>query len=404
MPLFAYKARDKSGKMVTGTSDANSRAALLDNLKRLGYAVLSISEKSEKVSAQSVFDKLSGVKNSEITMFTRQLSTLIEVGVPILTGLDSINEQSVNAILREAITQVSIDIKGGVSLADALAKHPKCFNQTYISMVRAAEASGTLSQALERLALLLEYEEQTKNKIKAATRYPLTVTIALAIAFLVLTVAVLPRFAVIYSRFNVTLPMPTRILLGINYVLKNYWYIVIAALIGLVIAFNRYINTTLGRMRWDGLKLKLPVFGPLFLKISLSRFTRVSGLMLKTGVPVLKVLDHVAGVSGNVIVAKSIYRIKEAVNVGRDMASAMKHEKVFPAIAVQMVALGEESGKLDELLTRTADFFDSQVDLTIQNLTSLLEPILVMVLGMGVLIMSLAVFLPMWNLVYVFKK
>lgn len=404
MPLFVYKARDKSGKLVTRTSEAGSRAALLDNLKGLGYAVFSISEKSEKVSAQSIFDRFAGVKNSDITMFTRQLATLIEVGVPILTGLDSINEESVNAVLREAITQISIDIKGGVSLADALSKHPKCFNQTYISMVRAAEASGTLSQALERLALLLEYEEQTKNKIKAATRYPLTVTLALVIAFLVLTVTVLPRFAVIYSRFNVALPVPTRILLGINYVLSHFWYIVILALIGIGFAFKRYIKTPSGRMQLDTLKLKLPVFGPLFLKISLSRFTRVSGLMLKTGVPVLKVLDHVAGVSGNVIVAKAIYRIKEGVNVGKDMASTMKHEKVFPAIAIQMVALGEESGRLDDLLTKTADFFDSQVDLTIQNLTSLLEPILVMGLGLGVLTMSLAVFLPMWNLVYVFKK
>jgi len=405
MPTFSYKARDKSGKQVTGTSEASSQAALAENLKKLGYAVISISEKSVKgASAISLFDKFTGVTNSEVAMLTRQLSTLIEVGVPILSALESINEQTGNSILKEAVSQISVDIKSGVSLAEAMSRHPKCFNQTYVGMVRAAEASGTLSQALQRLALLLEYEEQTRNKIKAATRYPITVTVALVLAFLVLTMFVLPRFSVIYSKFNVALPLVTRVLLGISFILSHYWYLALFVFIVLAVSINRYINTKQGRFQCDALKLKLPVFGPLFMKIALSRFARVSGIMLKTGVPVLKVLDHVAGISGNVVVARSITKVREGVNVGRDMASTMKQEKIFPAVAVQMVSLGEETGKLDDLLTKTADFFDSQIDLTIQNLTSLLEPVLVVVLGFGVLIMALAVFLPMWNLVYIFKK
>ena len=405
MPTFAYKARDASGKLVNGINEAISAEALAENLKKLGYAVLSISIREKKNALEeSFFDKINGVKNSEVSMFTRQLSTLVDVGVPILTALESINEQSENTILKAAIVQLGVDIKSGVSLADALAKHPKCFNQTYISMVKAAEASGTLSQALARLAILLEYEEATRNKIKAATRYPITVTTALVIAFIVLTMFVLPRYAQIYSSFKIDLPLPTRILLGISFIVTHYWYFVLIGAVLVIIALNRYINTEKGRQQWDSLKLRLPVFGPLFLKISLSRFTRISGLMLKTGVPVLRVLDHVSNVSGNVIVSASINKIKEGVNNGKDMASTMKHDKLFPPIAIQMVALGEESGKLDDLLTKCADFFDSQVDLIIQNLTSLLEPVLVVGLGLGVLVMALSVFLPMWNLVNVIKK
>lgn len=405
MPTFSYKARDKSSKQVSGSSEASSQAALAENLKKLGYAVISITEKAGKgTSAISLFDRFSGVTNSEVAMLTRQLSTLVEVGVPILSALESINEQTDNSILKEAVNQISVDIKSGVSLADAMSRHPRCFNQTYIGMVRAAEASGTLSQALERMVLLLEYEEQTRNKIKAATRYPITVVMALAVAFLSMTMFVLPRFAAIYSQFNFALPLPTRVLLGLSFVLSHYWYLVLFVFIAIAVFLNRYVKTKQGRTQWDALKLKLPVFGPLFMKIALSRFARVSGIMLKTGVPVLKVLDHVAGISGNVIVAKSITRVREGVNVGKDMASTMKQEKIFPAVAVQMVALGEETGRLDDLLTKTADFFDSQIDLTIQNMTSLLEPVLVICLGFGVLTMALSVFLPMWNLVYVFKR
>ena len=404
MPTFAYKARDRSGKIVNGTTEAASPSAVAENLRKMGYAVLSISLRETRGAGIGLFDKLGGVTNSDITMFTRQLATLIDVGVPILSAMGNICEQTDNTILKDALSQVSVDIKGGTSLADALSHHPKCFDATYINMVKAAETSGTLSETLERLAVLLEYEEQTRNKIRSATRYPITVTVALCVAFTILTVFVLPRYAGIYSHFSMTLPLPTRILLGINFAIRHYWFLVIPGIGLIIFALNRYIKTKAGRMQWDTLKLKLPVFGPLFQKIAISRFMRVFGMMLKTGVPVLRVLDHVAMVSGNVIIAQSIYKIKEGVNMGKDMATMMRQDKLFPPISVQMVALGEESGRLDELMLKTSDFFDSQVDLTIQNLTSLLEPVLVVCLGLGVLLMALSVFLPMWNLVSLTKR
>jgi len=404
MATFEYKARDRSGKLASGVAEAETEDQVVSNLRRQGYVVSSVALKHSRLPKLAIFEKLGGVKAQDVAMFTRQLSTLIDAGVPIITSLRSINEQTENAFLRDAIAEVVVDIEGGHSLSESMSKHPKCFNQTYLSMVDAAEASGTLSTSLERLAILLEYEEQTRHKIKAATRYPITVTVAMVLAFFLITMMVLPRFAKIYARFDTGLPLPTRILLGINFAIIHYWYLVIFGIVLLTFGFYYFINTKGGRHIWDSFKLKFPVFGPLLLKISLSRFLRVSGIMLKTGVPILKVLGHGAGVAGNVIIASAIDRVKDGVNIGKDIGSVMKKEEIFPAIAVQMISLGEESGKLDELLIKTSDFFDAQVDVSIQNMTSLLEPMLILVLGCGVLTMAMAVFLPIWNLVYLFKK
>ena len=404
MGTFEYKARDKSGKLVSGVAEAETEDLVASNLRKQGFLVSSVSLKRSRLPKVALFERLGSVKSQDVAIFTRQLATLIDAGVPIITALRSINEQTDNAFLRDALAEVTVDIEGGKSLAEAMSKHPKCFDQTYLSMVNAAETSGTLAMSLERLAILLEYEEQTRNKIKSATRYPITVTAAMVIAFFLITMLVLPRFAKIYSRFGTALPIPTKILLGIHFVIMHYWYLVILGIVIAIFAFYYFINTKKGRGLWDTFRIKVPIFGPLLLKISLSRFMRISGIMLKTGVPILRVLDHGSGVSGNVNIAGAINRVRDGVNVGKDIGSMMKKEQIFPAIAVQMIALGEESGKLDDLLVKTSDFFDSQVDVSIQNMTSLLEPVLILVLGCGVLTMALAVFLPIWNLVYLFKK
>ena len=404
MPIFEYKARDKSGKLISGVAEAEDEDIVAANLRKQGYVISTVSLKRSKLPKFAFFEKVGRVRSQDVAMFTRQLSTLVDAGVPIIAALKNIKEEADNAFLKEALNEVTLDIEGGSSLAEAMSRHPKCFNQTYLSMVGAAEVSGTLSQSLDRLAILLEYEEQTRHKIKTATRYPITVTIAMVLAFFLITMAVLPRFAKIYARFSAELPIPTKILMGINFAIINYWYFVILGLLFAISFFYYFINTRKGRFLWDSFKLKVPVFGPLLLKISLSRFLRVSGIMIKTGVPILRVLNHGAIVAGNVKIGDSIIRVKDGVNMGKDIGSMMKQEVIFPAIAVQMISLGEESGKLDDLLIKTSDFFDTQIDLTIQNMTSLLEPILILILGCGVLTMALAVFLPIWNLVYLFKK
>ena len=392
------------GKLIDGSAEASSPDALAQNLRKLGYTIVSIEMKPTAFGGGKIFSRFGRVKSSDISLFSRQLATLVDAGIPILSALDSINEQTTNPILKDALSQVVMDVRGGASLADSLSRHPRCFSPTFISMVEAAEVSGTLSETLLRLAELLEYEEKTKQKIKAATRYPIAVTTALVIAFLILTVLVLPRYANIYSKFDIALPLPTRILLGINHVLTNYWYVLLIVFFLFVFGFSYYINTKSGRFKWDSLRLKVPIFGPLLLQISVSRFMRVAAIMLKTGVPILKTFDHVSAVAGNASVAKSILQLKDHVNIGKDMAYAMRQDIIFPPIAVQMVALGEESGKLDDLLLKTSEFFDSQIDMTIQSLTGLLEPILILVLGCGVLVMALSVFLPMWNLVTIIKR
>jgi MSHA biogenesis protein MshG len=302
------------------------------------------------------------------------------------------------------IAQISRDIESGLSLSGALEKYPLIFDQLYINMVASGEVSGRLDQVLERLASLREHDETIRLRIKSATRYPMIVVIAIVIGFIVLTTLVVPRYAKIYAQYTTTLPLPTQILLGINYAVTKLWWLLIIIGTAAYFLFKQYIKTKLGRISWDSIKLKIPVFGPLFLKLSISRFTRITGTLMRSGIPILKILDISSGATGNVIISKAILNIKENVTEGKGMSEPMKISGLFPPIVTQMVAVGEETGKLDDLLIHVSDYYDEQVDYTINNLTSLIEPILIFVLGLGVLFMALGIFLPMWNLMSIFKK
>lgn len=337
-------------------------------------------------------------------MFTRQLATLQKAGLPILSSLKALREQAVNKKLKEVIGQILRDIEGGSSLSSALAKHPKAFSVLYVNMVNSGETAGTLDQVLERLADLGEHDEKIKMRVKAATRYPVIVVVSMLIGFLILIAVVVPRFARIYAQFTTVLPLPTQILLGIQYVLSRFWWFLLLAAAAGIFGFNKFINTKKGRFFWDGLKLKVLVFGPLVLKLSMSRFSRLTSMLMKSGVPILKVLELASGGAGNVIISRTIDSIKASVNEGKGMAEPMKVSGVFPPIVVQMVSAGEETGKVDELLLHVSDYYDSQVEYTIDNLTSLIEPILIFVLGTGVLFMALGIFLPMWNVMSLFKR
>jgi len=305
---------------------------------------------------------------------------------------------------RDALSQITRDIEAGSNLANALFKHPKIFNSLYVNMIKSAEVSGRLDEALERLATLGEHEEKVRLRIKAASRYPLMVVFAIIIGFLILTTFVMPRFAKVFGQYNTQLPLPTLILLGVNYVIRNFWWLIIFLAAGVVLAFNKFINTYKGRLLWDGLKLKVPVFGPLILKLTMSRFTRVTGTLLKSGVPVLQILELTAASVGNVVVANTINNIRKSVGEGRGILEPMKVSGMFPPVVIEMVAVGEETGKLDELLLHVSDYYDSQIDYTVSNLVSLIEPFLIFVLGLATLLMALGIFLPMWNLMNLFKK
>lgn len=404
MPNYRYKCRDKFSKPVNGAMAGENENAVAVKLTQLGFVPISITEIRESGPVVKFFNPAIRIKFSDLNMFTRQLAVLQKAGLPILLSLGALREQSQNKIFREVIARISRDIESGASLSGALEKYPRVFNPLYLNMITTGEATGEIGQVLERLSALNEYDERIRLRIKSAARYPLIVVSALIIGFIILTTLVVPRYAKIYAQHTTALPLPTQALLGINYAVTKFWRLLIIAGAAAYVLFKQYINTKTGRIIWDSLKLKAPVFGPLFLKLHISRFTRVTGILLRSGIPILKILDISAGSTGNQILSKAIINIKNNVVEGKGMSEPMKVSGFFPPIVTQMVAVGEETGKLDDLLIQISDYYDEQAGYTIDNLTALIEPILIFILGLGVLFMALGIFLPMWNLMSIFKK
>ena len=403
MASYQYKARDKSGKLIQGVMEADSEKAVVDKLEKLGHITIAISLAKEKRRFNSWLDQHKGVKFSDLNVFTRLLFTLNKAGLPILSSLSAIKAQTENPVFKDAIEQITRDIEGGAKLSTALEKYPRIFNTLYVNMVKSGEVSGKLTAVLERLITLGEREEATRLSIQAAMRYPLIVVSAMIIGFMVLITMVVPRFENLYNQFTTELPLPTRMLLCLNYLITHFWW---AILIGTGLAgflSLKFIDSEQGRRWWDNLKLNLPVVGPLFLKLTMSRFCRITGTLLASGVPILQVLDLGSESAGNVIISGNIDNIKKSVNEGKGMSEPMKASGIFPPVVIQMVAAGEETGQLESLLLHVSDYYDSQVDYMIKNLVSLIEPILILVLGSAVAFLALGIFMPMWDLMNVFK-
>ena len=404
MPNYRYKGRDKFGKPLNGVMTGENENAIALKLTELGLVPISIVETREAGPVAKFFSPAIRIKSSDLNIFTRQLATLQKAGLPILLSLSALREQAQNKIFKEVIGSIMRDIEAGSTLSGALGKYPRIFNPLYINMVITGEATGDLDQVLERLATLNEHDETLRLRIKSATRYPIMVAVAMVIGFILLTTLVIPRYAKLYQDYTTALPLPTQILLGINYAVSRFWWLLIIAGIAAYLFFKQYITTKTGRVAWDNFKLKVPIFGPLILKLSISRFTRVTGTLMHSGIPVLKIMDISAEFTDNQIISKAIINIKNNVAEGKGMSEPMKVSGLFPPIVTQMVAVGEETGKLDELLIHVSNYYDEQVDFAVNNLTSLIEPILILVLGLGVLFMALGIFLPMWNLMSIFRK
>ncbi len=404
MPNFRYKIRDKYGRASTGTIESESKETVATHFKKMGYAPILIKEHHLTLNKINLLEKIfHSVKLAELIVFTRQLMTLQRSGVSILVSLESIQEQTSNTYFKGIINEIARDIEAGKNLSETLSKFPKVFSDVYINMIRAGETAGILDSVLDRLANFLEHEQEVNMKIKQATRYPILVVLTISMAFPMAVMFIIPKFSALFARFEAQLPLPTRMLLGLNFILVHYWYLIILAIFGLAIVFKNFINTKKGRYLWDNFKLKVPIFGELTLKISMSRFSRMTSVLSSSGIPILNALGIVKGGIGNKIVSNSIENIIEAVNEGKGMVEPMKASGLFPSIVMQMVKIGEETGKIDDLLLKVADYYDSQVDYTVRNLTVLIEPILIFIIGILVLILALAIFLPMWNLMSLFR-
>lgn len=405
MPQYHYKARDKDGTLHSGNIEAGRKEAVADQLSGMGYIPVHIEEYTPSVLFQA--DLLAWRKNvssQDLIIFSRQLATLMSAGVPFIQSLSTIEKQTENPSLKNVMADVRKSVEAGSSFSDALARHPKIFSSMYVSMIHAGETAGILDEILDRLALLAEHDAETRARVKTAVRYPMIVVIAISIAFAFLVSFVIPKFAVIFARFKTELPLPTRILININLAVHQYWYLLILGAGLLAWGSRRYINTQQGRWQWDRLKLKIPVFGLLFQKVAISRFARIFGALQKSGLSMMLTLDIAAETVGNVVIARVVEQMRENLREGKSFLEPMESSGLFPPLVIQMVAVGEETGNLDVMLNKVSDYYDLDVEYTLRNLSTMIEPILLLFVGGMVLFLALGIFLPMWNMISIFKK
>ncbi len=405
MAIFKYRVRDKSGKSIAGTIDAPNVQMAGDQLYTLGYLPISIEEIGEAISLDlsALLTRFQKVKLDELIVFSQQLSTLYKAGLPLLSGLESITQEVKNKKFKMTLEEVRKQIEGGSTLHGAMSKYPEVFSTIYINMVRAGETSGMLGEALDRFITLSDRELGTQQRVKEATRYPKIVILSLTVAFAVLLTFVIPRFAQIFAQFKTPLPLPTRIMIGINTVFQNYWYLVLGAIFGIPILLKRYLRTESGRYFWDRLKLRIPVFGPIFLKIALSRFAYTFAMLNRSGIPILQTLEITSTTINNINLSQSIEEISRNVREGRSLADSMRETEKFTPLIIQMVSVGESSGTLESMLMRITEYYDIEVDNSIKKMSTYIEPFLTLFLGVVVLFLALAVFLPWWNMAKLFR-
>jgi type II secretory pathway component PulF len=393
------------GKSVAGVIDAPTLQMAGERLYQLGYLPIAVEEEknTESFDASKIWLRFQKVKIEELIFFSQQLSTLYKAGLPLLTGLGSLAEQTENKKLKPILEEVRRQIEGGSSLFEALSRHPEIFPQVYVNMVRAGETSGRLGESLDRFITHAEREIKTRQRVKEATRYPKIVIFSLFIAFGVLITFVIPRFAAIFAQFKTPLPLPTRVMIQINNLFHTYWYLLLAAFGGTFFLCRSYLRSEKGRHSWDRLKIRIPVLGPLLLKIALSRFAYTFAMLNRSGVPILQTLEITAATINNVYLAESISEIMRKVGEGRSLSDALKESEKFTPLVIQMVAVGESSGTLDEMLMRITEYYDIEADNAIKKLSTYIEPALVLFLGVAVLFLALAVFLPWWNMAALFR-
>lgn len=384
--------------------EGESKEAIAGHFRKMGYTPTLIEKASPGLQKKASFEIFfRRVNLEELIVFTGQLMTLQRAGVPILVSLESVRAQSANSYFKHVIQDISRDIEAGKALSDCMARFPDIFSEIYVNMIKAGETAGVLDTVLERLLKLLEHEQDIRMKIRQATRYPLLVIASIAVAFPLAVMFIIPKFTALFARLGTELPLPTRILLNLNFMLTHYWFLVLAGVVASALSFRYLINTGAGRLKWDGIKLKVPVFGPLISKISMSRFGRMTSVLSASGIPIIDTLRVVKEAVGNRVIANSVDHIIEGVEEGKGLAEPMKASTLFPAIVIQMVKIGEETGKIDELLLKVSDYYDSQTDYTVKNLTVLIEPILIFVMGILVLLLAMAIFMPMWSLISAFR-
>jgi type IV pilus assembly protein PilC len=398
---FTYRVKDRQGGIHSGSMEGASAVAVAKTLRDRGFTPLAVDQKTTSTLQREIrIPGLSGrIKIRDVAVFSRQFSTMINSGLSLLRALSVLADQTDNRALTNVIIDVKGDVEKGTSLSAALEKHPKAFSQLYVSMVKAGEAGGVLDETLNRLADTLEGQVALRAKIKSAMTYPVVVFSLVLLIVTAMLIFVVPMFQDLYADLGGTLPLPTKVLLGVSGLMTKFWYISLAAIVGGVWGFKRWIATDSGRGHFDLIKLKMPVFGGLVHKSAISRFSRTLSVLVRTGVPILQAMDIVAETAGNMVVARAVRDVQSSVKEGESLAEPLTHHPVFPPMVVQMMAVGEETGALDTMLSKVADFYDREIEATVDALTSLIEPLLIVVMGASVGGMLVALYMPMFNVV-----
>ena len=405
MPKYSYRARDKSGQLVTGSIDSGNEYEVAASLRDLGYSVIEVRSQAGLQEYTANFSQLfNRISRQEIIVFTRQLATLLRTGNTLTSSLDSVTEQVRNPKFKEVIREITRDVQGGMTLSKAVSKHPRVFDSFFVSMVKIGEAGGLLDEVLERLASLGTQELEIRSRVQAALIYPVVLISLSLIVVTFILIAVLPNFVAIFEASQAKLPVPTKIILALSSALRSYWYFVLGAVVFIAIWLKNYSSTAEGRYRMDGFILKTPLFGDMYLKIMVSRFSRAMAALTKTGVPFHEGLAVVETSITNSVLRKTFEDIRERINVGQSVTEAFRASGIFPPMVIQLLSSGEKSGHMDEMFSEVASFYEPEVEYTLRNFTSLLEPFLLLIMGTIVGFIALSVLLPIFNLIKIIKS
>ena len=398
---FAYKVKDREGQVHSGEMEGSSQSAVSKALRDRGYQPISVGEKKDSALQKEI--RIPGltdrVKLKEVAIFSRQFATMINAGLSLLRSLSILADQTPNKTFSRIIIEVKNDVERGTSLSAAMEKQPKAFNRLYTAMVKAGEVGGVLDDTLVRLADTLESQVELRAKIKSAMMYPVAVFGLVVLIVAAMLMFIVPMFEDLYADLGGELPLPTKMLLAVSKVVTGYWWAVLIGTVGFIFMFKRWIATESGRVTFDRMKLKMPIFGNLVHKTAIARFAHTLASLTKTGVPILQAMDIVAETSGNAVVSAAVLDVKASVREGESIAKPLEDHAVFPPMVVQMIAVGEETGALDTMLEKIGGFYDQEVQTMVDGLTSLIEPLLIVVLGATVGGMLISLYMPMFNVI-----
>ncbi len=400
MAVFRYSAKDPTGRVIAGTIEADNDAVVVDRLREMGFFITNLERAQERRDVGELLQGMFGVGLKDLAIFSRQFSTMVNAGLSLVRVLSILEQQTSNKKLREVAAQVRLDVEAGRPLSEALARHPKVFSSLYVNMVKAGETGGVLDEVLNRIATFLEKEQALRQKVKAAMVYPALLTVAALAGLMFMTVVILPQFQNLFRELGGegSLPLPTQIAMAVSVVIRRFWYLILGGIILLVWGLRRYLRTPQGRARYDRLKLRLPALGELNRKIVVARFSRTLGTLIASGVPIMQSLEVVAKAIDNTVVGEAVDAVRASIREGQSIAIPLQFSGVFPPMVVQMTRVGEETGQLEQMLEKVADFYDVEVETTVQSLTSLLEPILIIFMGVVVGAMVISLYLPIFSL------